>query len=79
MSVVGNKSETQEAGLQPNVSKKPKPKRRAPWTDEEEEKLIGPFEKFGGDGFLYRVVIGQLVKCFGTCRCDEMRKITFTL
>ena len=28
-----------------------------PWAGEEEEKLIGSFEEFGGDGFLYRVVI----------------------
>jgi hypothetical protein len=38
--------------LQPNVSKKSKPKRRARWTDEEEEKLRGSSEEFGGDGFL---------------------------
>ena len=44
-------------GLKLKVSKKPKPKRRAPWAGEEEEKLIGSFEEFGGDGFLYRVVI----------------------
>ena len=60
--------------LQPNVSKKSKPKRRARWTDEEEEKLRGSSEKFGGDGFFYRVAIGQLVKCFGMCRCNKMKK-----
>ena len=31
------------------MSKKPKPKRRTPWTDKEKEKLRGLFEEFGGD------------------------------
>ena len=36
---------------------------------------MGSFEEFGGDGFLYRVAIGQLVECFAMCRCDKMTKI----
>ena len=32
-----------------NMSKKPKPKRRTPWTDEEKEKLRDLFEEFEGD------------------------------
>lgn len=31
------------------MSKKPKPKRRTSWTDEEKEKLRGLFEEFEGD------------------------------
>ena len=31
------------------MSKKPKPKRRTPWTDKEKEKLRGLFEEFEGD------------------------------
>lgn len=31
------------------MSKKPKPKRRTPWTDEEKEKLRDLFEEFEGD------------------------------
>ena len=31
------------------MSKKTKPKRRTPWTDEEKEKLGDLFEKFDGD------------------------------
>jgi hypothetical protein len=77
--LLGINQRRKRRGLQPNVSNKPKPKRRAPWTDEEEEKLMGSFEEFGGDGFLYRVATGQLVECFGICRCDKMTKITFTL
>ena len=33
------------------MSKKPKPKRRTPWTDEEKEKLRDLFEEFKGDIF----------------------------
>ena len=31
------------------MSKKPKPKRRTSWTDEEKEKMRGLFEEFEGD------------------------------
>ena len=31
------------------MSKKPKPKRRTPWTDEEKERLRDLFEEFEGD------------------------------
>ena len=31
------------------MSKKPKPKRRTPWTNEEKEKLRDLFEEFEGD------------------------------
>ena len=31
------------------MSKKPKPKRRTPWTDEEKENLRDLFEEFEGD------------------------------
>ena len=31
------------------MSKKPRPKRRKPWTDEEKEKLRDLFEEFEGD------------------------------
>ena len=36
-------------GFRLNMSKKPKPKRRTPWTDKEKEKLRGLFEEFEGD------------------------------
>ena len=36
-------------GFQLNMLKKPKPKRRTPWTDEEKEKLRDLFEEFEGD------------------------------
>ena len=38
-----------DGGFQLNMSKKPKPKRRTPWTDEEKEKLRDLFEEFEGD------------------------------
>jgi hypothetical protein len=73
--LLGINQRRKRRGLQPNVSKKPKPKRRAPWTDEEEEKLMGTSEEFGGDRFLYSVAIGgQLGECFGMCRGDKMTK-----
>ena len=36
-------------GFRLNMSKKPKPKRRTPWTDKEKEKLRDLFEEFEGD------------------------------
>ena len=36
-------------GIQLDMSKKPKLKRRTPWTDEEKEKLKTLFEEFEGD------------------------------
>ena len=36
-------------GSHPSMSKKPKPKRRTPWTDEEKEKLKDLFEELEGD------------------------------
>ena len=36
-------------GSQPSMSKKPKPKRRTPWTDKEKEKLKDLFEELEGD------------------------------
>ena len=35
--------------FQPSMSKKPKPKRRTQWTDEEKEKLRDLFDEFEGD------------------------------
>ena len=36
-------------GFPLNMSERPKPKRRTPWTDGEKEKLINLFEEFEGD------------------------------
>ena len=47
--LLGTNQRCKRQGFQLNMSKKPKPKRRTPWTDEEKEKLRDLFEEFEGD------------------------------
>ena len=46
---MGTNQSHKKQEFQLNMSKKPKPKRRTPWTDEEKEKLRDLFEEFEGD------------------------------
>ena len=46
---MGTNQSHKKQEFQLNMSKKPKPKRRTSWTDEEKEKLRGLFEEFEGD------------------------------
>ena len=47
--LLGTNQSHKKQEFQLNMSKKPKPKRRTSWTDEEKEKLRGLFEEFEGD------------------------------
>ena len=47
--LLGTNQSHKKQEFQLNMSKKPKPKRRTSWTDEEKEKLRDLFEDFEGD------------------------------